>query len=140
MPPEYSFYSDVALESNMGPGAETARRSLGLTDEDMNRIHEDSRRRRIVTTIVGGVGTIAAMIAGYATAHSIYYERYVDPGTYPYMAPLAALGLARGRSWRPIVGIAASMTAAFVLMFAITAAGYSKDPPPAIMYSVWHRD
>lgn len=123
----------------MHPGVETERSTLGLSEKDLEKIRQEGRRRRLVTIISGGVGTIAAMVAGYATAHSLYYDPGDDLGMYPYAAPLAVAGLAGDRSRRSIIGIAASMTAAFVLMFTITALGYTREPPPAIMYSVWHR-
>lgn len=91
--------------------------------------------------MVGGLGTIAGLIAGYATAHQLYYVPPPDPQPiYPFIPPVAAIAFAERRPRFGVVGIIASTVAAFLLMFALTAAAYSSGDHSVIMYGAWCRD
>jgi len=120
----------------MGLGVGLAGGQLDLTEKDMARVYRESRRRRVTGAVLGALGTVLAMIAGYASAHIMFYEPSTDGGTYPYVVPLALAGATGYRPRNTVIGIAAAMVTGFVLMFAVTAAAYSKDPA-VIMYNVW---
>lgn len=123
----------------MGSGIGVVGERLGLVEKDLSQVYRVTRRRRVADAILGSTATILAMFAGFATAHSMYYEPYTSGGSYPYMASLASIGVATHSSRRSLIGVAAAMTTGFVLMFAITAAAYNKDPI-VIMYNVWGGD
>jgi len=118
--------------------SEVAREGIGVTDEDTYEIRRASRRRRLVMTLAGGVGTIAAMIAGYLTALHLYSEPETGlPDSYPFVAPIVAISAARSRYRLGVVGICAAVVSAFVLMFILTAAAYNTTKP-SVLYGVWN--
>lgn len=122
----------------MGPGIGVAGEQLGLVERDLSEVYRVTRRRRVMEAVLGTGATIFAMFAGYATAASMYYEPYTQEGIYPFTASLASVGVAARSSRRSLIGVAAAMVTGFVLMFAVTAAAYNKDPS-VIRYNVWGR-
>jgi hypothetical protein len=124
----------------MGSNFATTLKALEVSEEDISRVAQTSRKRRLATLTIGSVGAIASMVAGYMTARNLYYEAPVDDGGYyPFIPPLAAAGLYGAKSKYSVLGIGVGMITAFVLMFALTAAAYTPADRPAIMYGTWHK-
>lgn len=126
----------------MGSDVQIARRGLGIMDCDMTKIEKDAKRRRMATILLGGVGTVAAVIAGFVAARSLYDElpdNYTS-GTYPFIPLMAAVGVVPRARRVTVVGAVASIVTGFVVMFLITAAPHFMEPSPVPMYGVLSRD
>jgi len=126
-------------ESEVAGESDPAMNALGVSREDMDTIRRVAKRRKVVMSLAGGAAVISGLVAGYVSAHALYYEPPLTDGTYPFVAPLAALGAASHRSRLGIAGVVASVAAAFTLMFVLTAAAYAPHET-AIRYGVVTRD
>lgn len=120
--------------------SEMAREKVGVSDQDTHDIWQAARRRRLVMVLAGGVGTVAAMIAGFLTAIHLFNESNIgNTDSYPFIPPMAAISAAaQSRPKLGVVGIVAVVCAAFVMMFVLTAAAYTTTRT-VTLYGVWHR-
>jgi len=111
---------------------------VGVSEKDVHDIVHVARRRRLMMIIAGGVGTIAAMIAGYLTAIHFFNDSHMGVSdSYPFIPPMAAISAAGSRPKLGVVGIVAVVCAAFVMMFVLTAAAYTSTRT-VTFYGVWH--
>jgi len=129
---------EVAGGAEMNSRSSPARNATGVSEKDILAIKQHARRRRMTLLLTGGIGTVAALVAGYLSARRIYCESRSDESTYPFAAPLLVSGIA-GRRYRfGVVGVAASIAAAFILMFVLTMIMCAPETQ-STYYGVWGR-
>jgi len=116
-----------------------ARSAAGVSEKDILAIRQNARRRKIGLLLAGGIGVAAAAVAGYLSARQIYCEPRSNESTYPFAAPIIVSGIAGRRYLLGVVGIAASIAAAFALMFVLTAITCAPETQ-STWYGVWGRE